>query len=180
VSNVKSPDSWIEADKWIESYAEMQTQRTALEAELKAELDEVRSQYTREIAELEAQQKGLEKGLSKFAKKHRKEFGDRRSMDRAHGRLGWRLAPPSCRLADKRKWPNWDAVLKAAATSINKIMRGFVRQKPILDKDAILEAHRAGHVSDADLATVGVKIGQTESFFVEPRPEKRDQPQEAA
>lgn len=86
----------------------------------------------------------------------------RKSIEFVSGLLGFRTGTPKLALLN-RSW-SWDKVL----ATVRAAVRHFIRTKEEVDKDAILSEYAQHMVSDAQLATYGVKVTQEESFYIEP------------
>lgn len=99
----------------------------------------------------------------KFATTHRETlFGKLKSAASSLGLFGFRTGNPKLVLLN-RKW-KWDDVLQALRTTERT---DLIRTKAEPDKDALKK------LEDADLASLGLRIDQDETFFIEP---KRDEP----
>lgn len=96
-----------------------------------------------------------------WAEANREQFAKKKSLELTHGKIGFRTGNRALHLLS-RKW-NWKKVLEALQNS--RFSRVFVRTVLEVDKETIL-ADRA--VTAAELETVGVKVVQEDSFFVEP------------
>jgi phage host-nuclease inhibitor protein Gam len=87
------------------------------------------------------------------------EFGKAKSIKFAVGTVGFRTGTPKLSLLN-RSW-NWEKVLDA----VGVVLPNFIRQKPEIDKEAILDQREELAVF---LPSVGLKVNQDESFYVEP------------
>jgi phage host-nuclease inhibitor protein Gam len=100
----------------------------------------------------------------KFATTHRETlFGKLKSAASSLGLFGFRTGNPKLVLLN-RKW-KWDDVLQALRTTERTEL---IRTKSEPDKDALKK------LDDADLASLGLRIDQDETFFIEP---KREDPE---
>ncbi len=100
----------------------------------------------------------------KYATTHRESlFGKLKSAASSLGLFGFRTGNPKLVLLN-RKW-KWDDVLQALK-SLGR--EELIRRKEECDKDALKK------LEDAELAAVGLRIDQEETFFIEP---KRDDPE---
>ena len=100
--------------------------------------------------------------LQAWARMNPKEFSKSKSTDLTHAIVGWRTGQPA--LKTLKGW-TWDKVL--ARLSTVEGYADFVRVKSEVDKSAIIAARE--RLLEGDLASMGVKIAQEESFFVEPK-----------
>jgi phage host-nuclease inhibitor protein Gam len=100
----------------------------------------------------------------KFATVHRDSlFGKFKSAASSLGLFGFRTGNPKLVLLN-RKW-KWDDVLQALKT-LGK--DSLIRRKEECDKDALKK------LEDSELAAIGLRIDQDETFFIEP---KREDPE---
>lgn len=122
--------------------------------------------------------------LETWATENRGEFGDAKSLVISGHRIGWRTGNPKVETRGKLTFKTIVAqLLKAGGVLKAK----FVREKPELNKDAVLEVNRiaegraeALHALDpeakaeviaaavATLKALGVRVTQTENFYLEP------------
>jgi phage host-nuclease inhibitor protein Gam len=86
---------------------------------------------------------------------------DRKSIQFVSGVLGFRTGTPKLALLS-RAW-TWKKVLAKVST----LLPGYVRKNPEVDKDAIL-ASRHEAIMVSTLPTVGLKVVQDETFFIDP------------
>jgi phage host-nuclease inhibitor protein Gam len=86
---------------------------------------------------------------------------DRKSIQFVSGVLGFRTGTPKLALLN-RSW-TWKKVLAA----VSALLPGYVRNNPEVDKDALL-ASRHEPIMATALPTVGLKVVQEESFFIDP------------
>ena len=104
--------------------------------------------------------------LKEWAAAHREDvFADRKTLQLAHGEIGFRLGQP--RVAPRSR-VTWASVLER----IERLGRGeYVRIKREVDKDALL-ADREQLEASGELEQMGLKTAQTERFFAEPKQEE--------
>lgn len=134
-------------------------------AQMDQELHRVREKYSAALDAEAKRRADAEEEIASWAELNRAAFGSKRSLELTHGTVGWRLGNPTvaCRLRVK---------VAAALELVRARMPEFVRTAEELDKAAILSAYTARAVTDEELATVGLRITQTERFYVEPKTEE--------
>jgi len=157
--------TWDACDAVLGDLLRTVAARKAVEAQFNAELSLVNDRYSSPIARLGGEEKILAEAIEAFAIAHRAEFGDKKSIDRANGTLRFRVGNPAVRLIN-RKW-NWDSVLEAIRQT-GRRFAAWLRPKIELDKEKILADYRDRVVADPELAAVGIRIAQEESFEVIP------------
>ncbi len=102
-----------------------------------------------------------------MAELHRAEFGDRKSKVLTHGTIGWRLGTPAVKLRARVK-------AEAALEQVRLHLPEYIRTSEEIDKTMILNAYAGGQLSTTELELVGLKITQTERFYVEPKTEETE------
>jgi phage host-nuclease inhibitor protein Gam len=116
--------------------------------------------YAADIATTKAQLKAKIASLQEWAEANKPAlFSDARSVITPTGSFGFRTGMPKVELI--RGW-NAERVVNAVLSLFPK--RGWLRQSWDLDKEAMIaDRDKAA----ADLAEVGVKVKQSETFFVD-------------
>jgi len=138
--------------------AELQTQEAAMNEELQVITDK----YAAKTAECSGTVATIEDAIEAFCEKNKDEFDETRSKIFNHGKVGFRTNPPSVKQLNK-KWK----VESSIAFAKKLFGLEYLREKTELDKPAILAAYAADKLKDEDLAGMGLRIEQEESFMVE-------------
>lgn len=134
---------------------------------LVAELDENCRPH---LDKLGKELKTLTGAVQQWALNNPAEFGKRKSIEFTHGTIGFRTGTPKLALLS-RAW-TWAKCLEA----VQSLLPAFIRNKPEIDKDAIL-GQREEELIQYAIKACGMKVTQEESFFVEPKleqPEARE------
>lgn len=122
--------------------------------------------------------------LETWAGENREEFGAAKSLVISGHRIGWRTGNPKVETRGKLTFKTIVAQLIKAG---GELKAKFVREKPELNKDAVLELNRVAEgrsealktLSEEDkakaiaaavaaLRELGVRVTQTENFYLEP------------
>jgi len=119
---------------------------------------EANERYAADIARYTAAMEAEADALRAWAIAHPEQFAERKSIDLASAVIGFRTDPPKVALLS-RSW-TWDKVTAILASQAPHLVR--IRQEP--NKEAILNTYRE---DSADLAQWGLKVTQSEQFFVE-------------
>lgn len=106
----------------------------------------------------------LRAGVLEWAEANPQEFTKTRSIEFAHGIVGFRVGNPT--LKTLRGW-TWDRVLEAIRTVGYP---RFIRRKEEVDKTRIL-AEREALGADA-LSAIGVRVDQADEPYIEPKLEE--------
>lgn len=119
---------------------------------------ESHERYAAEIARYTATMEAEADALRAWALAHPDEFAKRKSLDLASAVIGFRTDPPKVALLN-RSW-TWDKVTSLLASQAPHL----VRVKQEVNKEAILDSYSE---DSTDLARFGLRITQSEQFFVE-------------
>lgn len=134
-------------------------------AQMDAEILRIREKYAAALDTENARRADAEADIASWAELNRSEFGPRRSIDLTHGTLGWRLGNPSVSCRPRVKTA---AALELVAAKLPE----YIRTVTEIDKASILSAYAGKAISDDDLAACGLRITQTERFYVTPKTEE--------
>lgn len=141
--------------------ARMEVERRGLEATRDKEMNAVMEQHNPEIQQIKQDIEMLAGKADAYAKEHRDDLlpAKRQSGETKLALFGFRWGNKTLALLSNR-W-TWDSVcgsLKAAG------MAAFVRTKEEVDKDAVKD-----QLAESVLAQHGMRIKQSETFWVEPK-----------
>ena len=157
-----------EFDDALDQIAQIQVAIRKAEAERDRAIQQVRDTFEPKIQGFSERVRGLALLAEKFAESHRGELlpPDRKSGETALAVYGFRTGNPTLKLLSKR-W-NWEGVLEA----VKRHFPGrFVRTTEAVEKDSL-----KAQLTDEQLATVGLRVDQAETFYVE----AKEQPSEQA
>ena len=147
--------------------AELTIKRMGIEATLNDELKAVRDRYQEELANVGEDADAEFRLLKEWAEAHPEEFKDRKSMELTHGALGFRTGTPAVRFL--KGWT--ETMVLAVLDMAAELRERYVRVVVEINKQALIE-DREGLGADK-LNAFGLKITQSETFFVEPKIEPK-------
>ena len=160
---IKAPTikSRIEFDVTIDELARATVKLREAQAKRDEQIQSIRDMYAPACNVFAEQVQGLALAAEKYAEEHRDELfvGKVKSAETALAVFGFRLGQPTLKTLSKA-W-TWERVLEAL---IERGLKRFVRTKQEPDKEALKQ-----HMSAEELAGVGCRIDQTETFFIEPK-----------
>ena len=134
-------------------------------AQMDVEITRVREKYTAELEQYRLTEVMNMEVIETYCKENKAIlFNEKRSMETAHGIVGFRLGMPKLKTLPKF---TWDKVLEKLGT----IMPEYIRVKKEVDKEALL-AHRGDNLTAQHLQDVGVYVDQDEAFFIELKKEE--------
>lgn len=138
--------------------AELQKQ----EAAMNEEIQQITDKYSESTAEISGTVATIEDSIEAFCGKNKGEFDETRSRVLNHGKVGFRTNPPSVKQLNK-KWK-----VESSISFAKKLFgKKYLREKTELDKAAILADYAAEKLHDEDLAGMGLRVEQEETFTVE-------------
>lgn len=145
-------------------YALADAEVQSITASMDQQFVAIREQHADRLAELEDQKSKALEVMQVFATENREElFSKRKSMETAHGVIGFRTGTPKLKT---RKGFTWAAVLEL----LRKFGRDYIRATEEIAKDKLL-ADRDSDECQQLMEDCGLMVVQDESFFVEPKKE---------
>lgn len=159
-----------DADNVLAELGALQAYVAGQEAELNQKEQQLREHYQRATAEARQKIEELTACLERWCIQNKHEFERTRMRDLVHGVIGFRTNPPKVSLLNRKYTMN--TVLEL----LKKLrMTKYIRVKEELDKETILSDYLAQDITDTKLASVGLKVDQTEQFVCEPKWEQLQQ-----
>lgn len=160
-----TPQTIEDVERILGELALKDARRRALTAKMDEQLKAIRDRYAADLDALDAAAKDLEAEIASWAELHKEAFGDKRSILLTHGAIGWRLGNPAIRLRPRVK-------AEQALQMVKDRLPQYVRTTEELDKAALLAAVSGKALTAEDLAACGLRVAQTERFYVEPKTEE--------
>jgi phage host-nuclease inhibitor protein Gam len=149
-------------------YATDEAEVRKLEAQLDKEITKARAKYTDKLDGLKNRMTANLDVIENYCLENKEVlFSKRRSMDTAHGVVGFRLGTPMLKTLPKWTWAKVLVELKV-------VLPDYVRVKEEVDKERLL-ADRSDELVAPHLPAVGVYVDQNEHFFVDLKSEGNDQ-----
>lgn len=145
-------------------YALADAEVQSITASMDQQFVAIREQHADRLAELEEQKSKALEVMQVFATENREElFSKRKSMETAHGVIGFRTGTPKLKT---RKGLTWAAVLEL----LRKFGRDYIRATEEIAKDKLL-ADRDSDECQQLMEDCGIVVAQDETFYVEPKKE---------
>lgn len=164
--------SRAELDSLIGEIRELTIRRNKVQLERESALKEIDERCRPALDQLTALLDGKTEQARAWAEANPEEFGKLKSLETIHGSLGWRTGNVS--LKTLAGW-TWDRVLEKIRSL--PAMLDYIRSKEEVAKDVILSDREV--LGSDGLRLIGVKVVQSETFFVEPKIEESDNRQTA-
>lgn len=159
------PQTLADVEALMATVAAADAAARKITAQMDAEITRIRERYAAALDAEKAAREAAEAQIASWAELHKADFGDRRSMTLTHGTLGWRLGNPAVRLRARVR-------AEQALEMVKARLPEYVRAAEELDKAALLAAYAGKALTDADLEACGLRIAQTERFYLEPKTEE--------
>ncbi|NUN68851.1 MAG: host-nuclease inhibitor Gam family protein [Bacteroidetes bacterium] len=153
--------SYEDADQTLLKIADCETQLQRAEAEMNEQIQKIRDDYELNTHVVRAMKAAHEKELEKFSIMNKSDFEKTRSRELVHGTIGFRSTPPKVALLNRKY--KMDTVLEL----LGRVRWGkdYIRTKEELSKEQLLASYAAKEIDDQKLASVGLKVDQSEEFF---------------
>lgn len=151
-------------DATVDAICKLQLDREARVTERDRLLNEIREKHDTEIERIGEEISSKLVLCEKYATTHRETlFGKIKSAASSLGIFGFRIGNPTLKLLNRKwKWQDVTATLKATG----RLDLIITKEDP--DKNGLKK------LPEEELATIGLRIDQEETFFIEP---KRDEPE---
>lgn len=145
-------------------YALADAEVQSITASMDQQFVAIREQHADRLAVLEEQKSKALEVMQIFATENREElFSKRKSMETAHGVIGFRTGTPKLKT---KKGFTWAAVLEL----LRKFGRDYIRATEEIAKDKLL-ADRDSDECQQLMEDCGIIVAQDETFYVEPKKE---------
>lgn len=145
-------------------YALADAEVQSITASMDKQFVAIREKHADRLAELEEQKAQALELMQVFATENRDElFSKRKSMETAHGVIGFRTGTPKLKT---KKGFTWAAVLEL----LRKFGRDYIRATEEIAKDKLL-ADRDSDECQQLMEDCGIMVAQDETFYVEPKKE---------
>ncbi len=151
------------AGKIFAEYAEAHAKVNKINADIDVKVNQIRTKYQEELLDLNESMKKNADLLEHFAKTNPELFEKRRTLEFAHGKLGFRLGQWKAVNLFKK----WDDVL----VKLKDKLPDFVRVKEEVDKQGLIDNRENEEIASL-YPLCGVSIEQDETWFIEPKTEE--------
>jgi len=167
------------ADEAFAKYAKADAESAKITADIELQCAKIREKYAGRLAELDAAKTVAFDTLQSFATENQAElFSKKKSLDMAHGVIGFRTGTPKLKTLKGFTWAS-------ALTLVKKFMPGYVRTSEEIAKDKLLADRELEAVEFIEnditkkqipmgtaMAECGIMVTQDETFYVEPKKEE--------
>ena len=166
------------ADEAFATFAKADAQCNKINADIELACAKIREKWADKLTVLQAERDAAFDKLQAFATEHPELFVKKKSLDMAHGVIGFRTGTPKLKTLKGFTW-------EAAKTLVKKLLPDYIRTTEEIAKDKMLADRdleevaiydtptgddRTGTMREA-MAACGIQVVQEEAFYVEPKKE---------
>lgn len=152
------------ADEAFATYAKADAQVAKITADIELQCAKIREKYASKLAELDAEKIKAFDTLQSFATENQAElFTKKKSLDMAHGTIGFRTGTPKLKTLKGFTWAS-------ALQLVKEFLPDYIRQTEEIAKDKLL-ADRDTEEMMPQMNKCGIQVVQDETFYVEPKKE---------
>ena len=161
------------ADEAFAKYAKADAESAKITADIELQCAKIREKYAGRLAELDAAKTVAFDTLQSFATENQAElFSKKKSLDMAHGVIGFRTGTPKLKTLKGFTWAS-------ALQLVKEFLPGYVRKTEEVAKDKLLADRELVVTVDGkevpmreEMARCGIEVAQDETFYVEPKREE--------
>ena len=152
------------ADEAFATYAKADAQAAKITADIELQCAKIREKYASKLAELDNEKTKAFDTLQSYATENQAElFTKKKSLDMAHGTIGFRTGTPKLKTLKGFTWAS-------ALQLVKEFLPGYIRQTEEIAKDKLL-ADRDTEDMMPQMNKCGIQVVQDETFYVEPKKE---------
>ena len=155
-----------EAERVLAKYATYHAKREQLNAEMDERFTKIREEYSEQLQDATDTISENFQKLQMYYELHPELFKKRKSIETAHGLVGFRTGTPKLKTL---KGYTWAAVLKIMEAS--KKAKAYLRTKTEPAKDILLAGRENPKVKEL-LSEIGLEVVQDDTFFVDLKKEE--------
>ena len=153
-----------QANDAFATYAKADAQIQKINAEIELQCAKIREKQADRLSQLDAEREQSFDVLQAYAVEHPELFTKKKSLDMAHGTIGFRTGTPKLKTL---KGFTWASVLQM----VREFLPGYVRTSEEVAKDKLLADRDEDGMFDK-MSKCGIQVAQDETFYVEPKKEE--------
>ena len=162
-NSLRMPKDTNEVNELLSSFTTADAREREITAKLDQKIAKLREEYAEELSGLCTRKLECMVRVQMWAEANADDFQEKRSMDFAHARIGFRVGMPKLKLKVK----GWDKVTE----KLKELLPNYVRTVVEPAKDKLL-ADREVESVNKHFKTCGIEVIQEETFFIEPKVEE--------
>lgn len=153
-----------QAETIMGEYAGLDAKIVEINAKMDQQITQIRDKYSDQLQNLGEKREEKLMQLQWFAENNQQFFEKKKSMDMAHGTIGFRTGTPKLKTLKGFTWSSVTNLLK-------EFLPSYVRTVDEPAKDKLL-ADRDEEIIAKQFTKVGIEVVQDESFYVELKKEE--------
>lgn len=164
------------ADEAFATFAKADAQCNKINADIELACAKIREKWADKLTVLQAERDTAFDTLQAFASEHPELFTKKKSLDMAHGVIGFRTGTPKLKTLKGFTW-------EAAKTLVKKLLPDYIRTTEEIAKDKMLADRDSQLMREGDplgpgkpmseaMEECGIQVVQDETFYVEPKKEE--------
>ena len=168
-----------QADEAFAKYAKSDAQIQKINAEIELQCAKIREKYADKLASLGDDRDKAFDVLQSFATENQAElFTKKKSLDMAHGTIGFRTGTPKLKTLKGFTWASALNLVRTYLPSYIRQTEEIAKDKMLADRDTevVMERTDSQHPEQVTMqkamATCGIQVVQDETFYVEPKKEE--------
>lgn len=159
------------AEEAFSRYAKADSEITKLTAEIELECTKIRDKYSERLAALTVSRDLAFDTLNSYATENKAElFSKKKSLDMAHGTIGFRTGTPKLKTLRGFTWAKALPLVKEYLPGYIRTNEEVAKDKMLADRDSKLGVNQ--EPMSGLMAKCGIEVVQDESFFVEAKKEE--------
>lgn len=159
------------ADDAFARFAKCDSEITKITAEIELQCTKIREKYAPQLAALDTAKQLAFDTLNSFATENKDAlFSKKKSLDMAHGTIGFRTGTPKLKTLKGFTWLKALPLVKEYLPKYIRTTEEVAKDKLLADRDSKIGLN---NVPMSDLmAKCGIEVAQDETFYVEPKKEE--------
>ncbi|MDX9907092.1 MAG: host-nuclease inhibitor Gam family protein [Bacteroidales bacterium] len=163
---VIAPLSLEQAEQIMSEYAMLDARLSEITARMDQKITQIREQHQDDLQQLADKRQEKLTQLQLFAETNKQLFDKKKSIDMAHGILGFRTGTPKLKTIKGFTWPAITNLLKKALPDYVRTVEEPAKDKLLADRD------KPEVKSLFNKDGIGCEVVQDETFFVELKKEE--------
>ena len=167
------------ADEAFATYAKSDAQVQKINADIELQCAKVREKYADKLATLTAERDNAFDTLQSFATENQAElFSKKKSLDMAHGTIGFRTGIPKLKTLKGFTWASALNLVKSFLPSYIRQTEEIAKDKLLADREVEVQLgggdpeNRGYRPLREQMTACGIQVVQDEAFYVEPKKEE--------
>lgn len=161
------------ADDAFARFASADSEIAKINAEIELQCTKIREKYAPKLAALSTTKELAFDTLNSFAVENKDTlFTKKKSLDMAHGTIGFRTGTPKLKPLKGFTWLKALPLVKEYLPGYVRTTEDVVKDKLLADRDGTLTVDGEEVKMTDEMAHCGIKVVQDESFYVEPKKEE--------